>query len=416
MIVKLIAMLFVFLSSLIFSAQGLSVTETKKEPSGMAKFMSLLKAKRCDIQKTISPLSSIKTMLEQPDTAMSAALVSKVLTTLKCAKARHTSHNHILTVIDYSQPSNTKRLWVFDLNKNKMLFHTYVSHGIKSGALFTTQFSNRNNSKASSFGVYKTDKAYYGRHGLSLKLAGLEQGFNDRAFNRAIVMHSAWYMDEKFIKKYGRPGRSWGCPAIPIALKKPLINTIKDGALFVAYYPGEKWVSNSKYLACARFSPRASADLMLTALQKPNKERTGILFVERNKNNKREESEPVVVMSADDYLTTFKHKVPLKRMLRCQIDKEEYVALSNDEFGILAENADAHALDKLYFVIPEVKNIRGYYKTFMKKINMGKIKNVIVHARLLSQEQTQKSYTVTFDKRPSVHLQTTHRFIRWVGL
>jgi len=417
MLAKLFSMLFVFLSSLMFSAEGQGVVETKKEPSGMVKFMSLLTAKRCDIHKPISSLTSIKTMLEQPTADMSPALVSKVLTTLTCAKEKHTNHNHILTVIDYSRPSNTKRLWVFDLNKNKMLFHTYVSHGINSGTLFTNQFSNRNNSKASSLGVYKTDKAYYGRHGLSLKLAGLERGFNDSAFNRAIVMHSAWYMDENFIKKYGRPGRSWGCPAIPENLKKPLINTIKDNALFVVYYPGEKWIHHSKYLNCGRFSPRPNADdLMLTALQKPNQERAGILFVERNKNNKREESEPIVVMSADDYLITFHHKVPLKRMLRCQINKKEYIALSNHEFEILAEDTHDHAFDKVYFVVPNVKNIRGYNKTFMNVVDMGKIKNVIVHAPLLSEEQTQTSYTLTFDKRPSAHLKTTHRFIRWLGL
>ena len=416
MFVKLFAVLFVFLSSFMFSTQGQGVAEAKQQPSGMAKLKSLFATKRCDIQQPISSLASIKTMFEQPSAAMSPALISKVLITLKCAKSRHTNHNHILTVIDYSRPSNEKRLWVFDLNKNKMLFHTYVSHGITSGALFTNQFSNRNNSKASSLGVYKTDKAYYGRHGLSLKLAGLERGFNDRAFGRAIVMHSAWYMDEKFIKKYGRPGRSWGCPAIPIALKKSLINTIKDNALFVVYYPGEKWVLHSKYLNCGRFSPRPNTDLMLTALQKPTKERTGILFVERNKNNKREESEPIVVMSADDYLETFQHQVPLKRMLRCQIDSEEYIALSNDEFARLAEDNHEGDFDKLLFVIPEVKNIRGYYKTFMKVVNFGKIKNVIVHARLLSQNQTQKSYTLTFDKRAPVSLKTTNRFIRWVGL
>lgn len=416
MLIKLFGILFVFLSSLVFSTQEVGVVEVKQKTSGLAKFKSLLAAKRCDIQQPISSLASIKTMLEAPVADMSPELISKVLTTLKCAKARHTNHNHILTVIDYSRPSNEKRLWVFDLNKNKMLFHTYVSHGINSGVLLTNQFSNRNNSKASSLGVYKTDKAYYGRHGLSLKLAGLERGFNDRAFGRAIVMHSAWYMDEKFIKKYGRPGRSWGCPAIPIALKKPLINTIKEDALLVVYYPGEKWILHSKYLNCGRFSPKTNANLMLTALQKPTKERTGILFVERNKNNKREESEPVMVMSADDYLEIFKHQVPLKRMLRCQIDKKEYVALSNDEFGILAEDAHNHELNKLYFVIPEVKNIRGYYKTFMKFVNFGAIKNVMVHARIMSQNQTEKSYTLTFDKHAPLQLKTTNRFIRWVGL
>ncbi|MDF1683197.1 MAG: murein L,D-transpeptidase catalytic domain family protein [Legionellaceae bacterium] len=416
MFVKLCAILFVFLSSLMFSAQGQGVVEAKKEPSGIAKFMSLLKAKRCNIQKPMSSISSIKAMLEQPTADMSPALVSKVLTTLTCAKSKQTQHNHILTVIDYSRPSNTKRLWVFDINKNKMLFHTYVSHGIKSGTLLTDQFSNKNNSKASSLGVYKTDKAYYGRHGLSLKLAGLERGFNDRAYNRAIVMHSAWYMDEEFIKKYGRPGRSWGCPAIPENLKKPLINTIKDNALLVVYYPGEKWILHSKYLNCGRFSPKPSTDLMLTALHKPDNERAGILFVERNKNNKREESEPIVVMSADDYSTTFNQQVPLKRMLRCQINKQEYVALSNQEFEILADDTNNHTFDNIYFVRPEVRNIRGYYKTFMNVVNMGKIKNVVIHARELSKKQTQKSYTLTFDKRASVQLNTTHRFIRWLGL
>ena len=389
--------------------QSQGVVETKKESSGIAKFMSLITIKQCDIQKPIRSFAVIKTMLEQPMVDMSSPLISKILTTLKCAKERHTSHNHILTVIDYSRPSNEKRLWVFDLNKNKMLFHTYVSHGIKSGALFTHQFSNRNNSKASSLGVYKTEQAYYGRHGLSLKLEGLERGFNDHAFNRAIVMHSAWYMDENFIKKYGRPGRSWGCPAIPGALKKTLINTIKDGALFVAYYPGEQWILHSKYLNCGRLSSMPSSDLMLTTLQKPEKERAGILFVERNNNDKREESEPIVVMSADNYVTIFHHKVPLQRMLRCQINEEEYVALSSEEFEILAENAHNDVFDKLIFVIPEVKNVRGYYKTFMKVVNLGKISK-------LTQDKTEKSYTITFDKRSSVHLKTTQRFIRWLGL
>ena len=118
MFVKLCVTLFIFLSSLMFPAQGQGGVEAKKEPSGIAKFMSLLKAKRCNIQKTISSISSIKTMLEQPAADMSPALVSKVLTTLTCAKSKHTQHNHILTVIDYSKPSNTKRLWVFDINKN----------------------------------------------------------------------------------------------------------------------------------------------------------------------------------------------------------------------------------------------------------------------------------------------------------
>jgi hypothetical protein len=384
------------------------VTEAKPKPSRLTNFMALFKPKRCN-KPGISSLKNIQAMLEQPNVGMNQAVINKVITTLKCAQNKQTRHNNILTVIDYSKASNQKRLWVFDLRKNRMLFHTYVSHGIKSGALFTDQFSNRNNSKASSLGVYRTDQAYYGRHGLSLRLTGLEPGFNDRASSRAIVMHSAWYMDEDFIKKYGRPGRSWGCPAIPKEDKKPLIRAIKNNGLFVVYYPGERWVRHSKYLHCDGYSPTPHTALKETALREPEKKRAGILFVERNKNNKREENEPILVMSADHYTEAFHHKIPLTRMLRCQLNHQEYIALSRLELETLA--AEPHGLDDAIFVRPEVKNIRGYYKTNMKVVNLGKIKNVTSPST-----NNPENYTVTFDKKPAVQLKTTHRFIRWLGL
>jgi hypothetical protein len=391
------------------SSQGNTPTTETGKPSQVAKLLSIFAPKRCDTP-SISSFNSIKAMLEQPSVAMNPAVINKVLNTLKCAKKHHTRHDHILTVIDYSKPSNEKRLWVFDLRKNHMLFHTYVSHGITSGTLLTQQFSNRNNSKASSLGVYKTDRAYYGRHGLSLKLAGLERGFNDNAFNRAIVMHSAWYMDEDFIKKYGRPGRSWGCPAISKKLKISLINTIKDNGLFIVYYPGEKWITHSKYLNCGKFSPRPHTALLKTALQKSDKKRTGIFFIEKNNDNKYEENEPIVVMSADNYLKTFQQHVPLTRMLRCQINDMEYIALSHDEFDILIKH-NHHAFNDLFFVIPEVKKVRGYYKTEMRVINMGQIKDIISY-----HDNQENDYTVLFNTRPAVHLKSTHRFIRWLGL
>ena len=408
--VKLACVLTIVLSFFIISCEGQERVEKKSEPSRIAKFMSIIKAKRCE-PKPFHSLYAVRKMLEQPTVGMSPAVISKVLTTLKCAKANHTRHNHILSVIDYSKPSNQKRLWVFDLRENQMLFHTYVSHGITSGTLLTNQFSNKHNSKASSIGIYRTDQPYYGRHGLSLRLTGLEQGFNDHASGRAVVMHSAWYVNEAFIHKYGRPGRSWGCPAISKKMKKPVINAIKDNALLVVYYPGEKWVKQSRYLNCGHFSVMPQGDLFETALQKPAKERTDILFIEKNKNNRREESEPIVVMSADNYLKTFQTKVPLLRMLRCQINDSEYVALSDAEFETLAvaTATNPDAFKDVFFVIPEVKNIRGYYKTEMKFIHRGQIKTVSMHP------DTQK-YTVTFDKSPPAQLKTTHRFIRWLGL
>ncbi|MCH9717167.1 MAG: murein L,D-transpeptidase catalytic domain family protein [Gammaproteobacteria bacterium] len=396
------------LSLLAISSTGQSSIKKGKESPRIAKLMSILSPKRCE-RETIRSFPALRKMLEQPAIHMSPAVISKVITTLRCAEKSHTYHHQILSVIDYSLPSNQKRLWVFDLRENRMLFHTYVAHGITSGTLLSNQFSNKHNSKASSLGIYKTTQAYYGRHGLSLRLAGLEEGFNDHARGRAVVMHSAWYVNEEFIGKYGRPGRSWGCPAISKEMKQPIISAIKENGLLVVYYPGEKWVSHSKYLNCKHFSPMAQTDLLNATLKKPTKERTDILFVEKNHNNKREESEPIVVMSADHYINTFHTKAPLLRMLRCQINDAEYIALSDVEFETLAQSNDEHAFNHVSFVIPEVKKIRGYYKTEMKFVPLGKIKQVNIN-------YDTKKYTVTFDKSPSKQFKTTHRFIRWLGL
>jgi hypothetical protein len=167
----------------------------------------------------------IKHMLQEK--ALRAPVIDKVMQSLDCADKYGVEHTPIVTVIDYALPSNQKRFWVFDLKKKKVLFHTYVSHGIKSGLLRSEYFSNKHNSKASSIGVFKTKQSYYGRHGLAMRLKGLEPHINDYAEGRSIVMHGGWYMEEPFIKKYGRPGRSWGCPAIPKSITKHLINTIK---------------------------------------------------------------------------------------------------------------------------------------------------------------------------------------------
>lgn len=404
--IKWIAALAVVLSFFMISSQGQVPKLKGKTTNYLAKLITMPSPKHCKIPG-ISSLSKIKAMLNSPSVGMSPSVITKVMATLTCAKNRHTRHNHILTVIDYALPSNQKRLWVFDLRKNQMLYHTYVSHGITSGALLTNQFSNRNNSKASSLGIYSTNEAYYGRHGLSLRLQGLEPGFNDNAQRRAIVMHSAWYVNEHFIQKYGRPGRSWGCPAIPKALKKPIINTIKNNALLIVYYPGEDWFMHSKYLNCQGLSLNPGTELVKTSLRKPEKERTDIVFIERKKDSRYEESEPIAVMSADHYFETFHHNIPLTRMLRCQINQMEYVALSDQEFETLASTSDEDAFKDIIFVIPEVKKVRGYYKTEMKVVQRGKIKGVSI---------SPGDYTVTFDKSPPAHLKTTHRFIRWLGL
>lgn len=154
----------------------------------------------------------------------------------------------VLTVIDYSMPSNKQRMWIFDLRHERLLYNTYVAHGKNSGSVSAKSFSNRESSKQSSLGTYITKDTYIGHKGYSLNLKGLDRGFNDNAYNRRVVMHGAWYMEPDFIKRAGRAGLSWGCPAISQKLAKPVINTIKNGSVIFAYFPDRRFLSHSGYL------------------------------------------------------------------------------------------------------------------------------------------------------------------------
>ena len=153
-----------------------------------------------------------------------------------------------LTVIDYSRPSTAKRLWVFDLRERSLLYEELVAHGSGSGMDMATAFSNEPESHQSSLGLFRTDSSYVGRNGYSLRLHGLEEGFNDMAYERAIVMHGAPYVSEDAIKQQGRLGRSWGCPALRAGVAREVIDTVKGHGLVFAYYPDAKWLKSSKYL------------------------------------------------------------------------------------------------------------------------------------------------------------------------
>ena len=320
-------------------------------------------------------LSEINAMLHKEAGTLNTAMINKVLTTLKCANQYNINHNNMLTIIDYSLPSSEKRLWVFDLTERKLLFNTYVSHGIKSGVSSTNYFSNKFNSKASSMGVYKTEKVYYGRHGISLKLDGLERGFNDNASNRSVVMHGGWYVDERFIKKYGRAGRSWGCPAVPDNLTESIINTIKDNSLFVVYYPSDDWFLKSKFLRCDQVTQAqhiAQQQMTIKALLPDNELRADIIFADLHNNNRLDENDPLIVITADRYNRIFHTIAPLERMLRRQINDSEYVALSTTELKQMITPSDItlsknnqNDLDAINFVIPVIKMVRGYYETQM---------------------------------------------------
>lgn len=152
----------------------------------------------------------------------------------------------ILSVCDFSQSSNQKRLFVIDLENRQVLFNSLVAHGKNTGEEFASKFSNIPSSLQSSLGFYVTGNTYQGKHGLSLKLNGMEKGFNDNAESRAIVMHGADYVSENFINEQGRLGRSFGCPSVPVELCRPIINSVKEGSCLFIYYPDKNYLSHSK--------------------------------------------------------------------------------------------------------------------------------------------------------------------------
>ena len=156
--------------------------------------------------------------------------------------------NNLLTIVDFSLPSTEKRMWILNMDSNKVIYHTYVSHGKNTGGNMATEFSNTPNSLQSSLGFYVTAETYYGKNGLSLFIDGMEKEFNSKARERYVVIHGADYAKEESIKRLGRLGRSYGCPAVPTEVSKEIINTIKGGSAFFIYHNSEDYLANSTYL------------------------------------------------------------------------------------------------------------------------------------------------------------------------
>jgi hypothetical protein len=191
------------------------------------------------------------------DLSQNAPKINKKALTLALLAYKKASNEgsvkkHVLTVIDYSQPSDQQRMYIFDMDKNKLLYKTYVAHGKNSGdSKVPTHFSNEMSSKKSSLGTFITEDTYEGHNGISLNLKGLDHGFNDKAHERRVVVHGAKYVEPTFIKSQGRAGRSWGCPAIAKSLAKPVINTIKNGSVVFSYYPDSKFLVHAEYALAA---------------------------------------------------------------------------------------------------------------------------------------------------------------------
>jgi L,D-transpeptidase catalytic domain len=164
-----------------------------------------------------------------------------------------------LTLIDYSRPSTEPRLWVFDMRTGALLFHELVAHGRGTGENRAEHFSDDMNSHQSSLGLFVTRDTYVGHNGYSLRLDGLEPGFNSRAMERAVVMHGAQYVNAEFAAKQGRLGRSWGCPALREAIAHQVIDTVRGGGVIFSYYPDQKWLTTSRFLNCGGQSKRTLA-------------------------------------------------------------------------------------------------------------------------------------------------------------
>jgi hypothetical protein len=151
----------------------------------------------------------------------------------------------LLSIIDYSKPSNEKRFFIIDVENRRLIYNTLVAHGKKSGYVNATKFSNKYGSHKSSLGFFRTGKSYYGKRGYSLELEGLEKGINDNARQRGIVIHGANYVSERIANGNGVIGRSWGCPAVSKKLSKEIINLLRGGSLLYIYADDEVYKEKS---------------------------------------------------------------------------------------------------------------------------------------------------------------------------
>jgi hypothetical protein len=211
---------------------------------------------------------ALVTMLVSQAPGLRADVLQMALDAASSAAERGlVARRNLLTVIDYSLPSSQQRLFVFDLAAKKVLFHELVAHGKSSGGDIADFFSNEPGSEATSLGLFVTQDTYIGHNGYSLRLRGLEEGVNDMASERAIVLHGAYYVSSEAIRVLGRLGRSWGCPAVRSEIAEKLIDTIRGGSAIFAYYPDKSWLSNSVYLrqALARSGSKPASNVLTSS-------------------------------------------------------------------------------------------------------------------------------------------------------
>jgi len=214
-----------------------------------------------DIAQADAPSRTLVESLAAQAPALDRTVLELALRAASCAERSGQIRNpSILTVIDYSLPSTERRLWVLDLARRRLLHEELVAHGRGTGENIASRFSNEPGSRQSSLGLFVTRDTYLGRHGRSLRLEGLERGVNDRALDRAVVIHAASYVSEEFAARHGRIGRSWGCPALAPEVASHVIDTIRGGSAVFAYHPQRDWLRTSPFFtACGTSTARRTA-------------------------------------------------------------------------------------------------------------------------------------------------------------
>ena len=206
-------------------------------------------AKRAEMRMVVATASAAYFDMDLEDSGLSRqAFQNAFIGYYKLKKRGLLKKTNILTICDFSQSSSNQRMYVIDVRNRRVLYRTYVAHGINSGEEFANSFSNKMESCKSSLGFYITSGTYTGVNGYSLRIDGVDKGFNDNARKRAIVIHGANYVSMRVVHKYGQMGTTFGCPAIPTDMTTQIIPVVKNGSCFFIYYPSKKYLAQSKVL------------------------------------------------------------------------------------------------------------------------------------------------------------------------
>ena len=217
--------------------------------TGAHRKANALSARKAEMRMVAAAAATIYTDMDLIDSGLSIeAFRSAWIGYYKLKKQGLLKKTDILTICDFSQSSSKERMYVIDVRNRKVLYRTYVAHGINSGEEYASSFSNRMESCKSSLGFYITSGVYTGSNGLSLRINGMDKGFNDNARKRAIVIHGAGYVSRHILQKYGVMGTTFGCPAIPTEMTAQIIPVVKNGSCFFIYYPSRNYLAHSTVL------------------------------------------------------------------------------------------------------------------------------------------------------------------------